>query len=137
MIVSTGTNDIDNLGFNLTRYKPGGAKDLSFGDGGSIVVNNVNGKNGMLSLQPDGKILASGFKYPSFFLPFNSILYRFTKNGLPDSSFNKNGFVFFKNSFFGEYPQGYNYYYSATQPNNKIIYAGTAITQLNTKWYKK
>ena len=84
--------------FLTKRYNANGNIDNSFGAGG-ISITKITGSNiyygsRSLAIAPDGRIILGGT------LNINSIsqlaVLRFNSNGLPDSSFNASGSLFFK-----------------------------------------
>ena len=73
-IIAVGTTGgVDgNTSFGLVRYLPDGTLDATFGDGGKVVTDlQPPGSSNRLAipwavtLQPDGKIVVSGFRYVS------------------------------------------------------------------------
>ncbi|MDX2006808.1 MAG: hypothetical protein SFU83_16170 [Meiothermus sp.] len=62
-IVAAGTARLTETGrlFGaVTRYNPDGSLDASFGNGGRVVLGQVNGWVWAMALQPDGKIVLGG-----------------------------------------------------------------------------
>jgi len=77
----------------LIRYNEDGTMDYGFGRGG-IVITDINaalnlGKS--LALQPDGKIVVSGYTHVG--RKFFMTLVRYDPNGILDPSFGENGIV--------------------------------------------
>ena len=113
-------DDVDNLA--MVRYLSNGSLDSSFGNNG-IVISSINSdptvdeiSNGLL-LQPDGKIVLSGF----FSDPGNPRLFflsRFEPSGEIDTSFGDNGTVI--NNFDGVSTT----HNIILQPDNKIVRVG-------------
>lgn len=80
--------------FVLVRYNTDGSLDATFGGGGKVItsLSFADMPAGAVSLQPDGKIVASGTLYGS--TPFSDgrfILARYDANGLLDPSFDGDG----------------------------------------------
>lgn len=83
----------------IVRLDPDGVYDNSFGTNGQSNLNIwvVSGQSVMIDmeLQPDGKILVSGYKNPE------SAIIRLNEDGTLDSSFGVSGKAFVKPSLFG------------------------------------
>jgi len=90
-IVVTGSTSNDTAGtiFTVMRFRPDGSLDNSFGTAGKTTLGE--GAGYALALQSTNKILVLA---DNAFDGQDSVLARFTKNGLPDSSFGINGNVF-------------------------------------------
>ncbi len=71
---------------DVYSFTTAGAVDTAFGDGGKASVTGGWSKG--LALQSDGKILVYGYRATS---SDASIVLRFTRDGLPDSSFGSGG----------------------------------------------
>ena len=108
-IVVAGSTGNDTTGTLLTllRFKKTGLLDNSFGYGGLIILDDGMAAYAM-ALQSDDKIIILADKYQ------DSIIARFTKNGLPDSTFGTNGRI--NPAFRGNA--------LVVQPDSKIIIAG-------------
>ncbi|MEJ7848137.1 MAG: FG-GAP-like repeat-containing protein [Pyrinomonadaceae bacterium] len=77
-----------NDDFLMMRFMPNGMLDDTFGTGGLVtILSNGSDMITSLALQPDGKILAGGFKAGI------SVLLRYNSNGSPDSTFGGSGSV--------------------------------------------
>ncbi len=87
-IVAVGYATGSDKDFALVRYNADGSLDSTFGSVG-IVTRNFNGFDVArdVAIQPDGKILVSGFN------GFSGLLARFTSTGALDTSFGGVGFV--------------------------------------------
>lgn len=90
--------------FYLTRFHPNGLLDKSFGDKGSAIPkwSDQYATVRDISLQSDGKILASGnFAYITGtpWQYFSSVTTRYTANGVGDSTFGYGGMA--RNSWQG------------------------------------
>ncbi len=124
-IVTGGYNDAvnnDKAGFLIARFNEDGSLDESFGDGGKVIISNVEGNYAYtltaLVIQDDGKIIASGeFINPSQYYDIGVI--RLNTNGILDSSFSGNGIATIslglQDDIVGD---------MALQPDGKIIITG-------------
>ena len=98
-IVVVATEDYvqSQWAFALTRYRPDGTLDRSFGSAGTVLVDHVAGTRGWASavaLQPDGKIVVAGYartREPPF--RFDLALVRLNPDGSLDSGFGSGGWV--------------------------------------------
>lgn len=92
-IVAAGTSRL-GIAYNcaLVRYNANGTVDSSFGSQGKVVTSLTSGDDGIYSItiQPDGKILATGYAGGEGNNGDWAIL-RYNANGTPDTSFNGNG----------------------------------------------
>jgi uncharacterized delta-60 repeat protein len=91
IVIGGGNVDSD---FALVRLNPDGSLDNSFGFNG-VVTTTINSSNyeseiNVISLQNDGKILASGFAYLDF-VNRSFCMVRYNTDGSIDSSFGTNG----------------------------------------------
>lgn len=110
-------------GMAIVRYNPNGTPDNSFGVGGKV-TNSIGGVNSSargLAIQPDGKIIVSGFAK----IGDNYIiaLARYKPNGTPDNSFDTDGIL---TTFIGSGNSVANDI--ALQSDGKIVIAGYSIT---------
>ena len=99
----------------LVRYHPNGSLDSGFGIDGKVFHSTAD-DNGVFDsvLQPDGKIVVSGYEYFTGELGTGSFIVRFNANGSFDTNFADNGiFSTFSDFFVGNS--------LALQPNGKII----------------
>lgn len=114
--------------FALARYKPDGALDESFGEGGKVVTDvggalNYYDEAFALVLQDDGKLVAAGDS--NFEDDFNDVegdiaLVRYNPDGTQDESFDEDGKVFTD-------LRGDDVAYDLiVQPNDRLVVAGTA-----------
>ncbi|MEP6684851.1 MAG: T9SS type A sorting domain-containing protein [Parafilimonas sp.] len=95
--VVIGTSDsVSTVGFLVLRYLPGGSLDNSFGVNGKVIVNfgyDAQVAFGVI-IQPDGKIVVTGYGATGLFDPVYGILTaRLKGNGTLDSTFGTNGKV--------------------------------------------
>src|SRR5206468_3610132 len=111
----------------LARYLTNGVLDASFGTGGKQKTTGVTGYTGAQSvtIQADGKILAAGIGIGAGHGGIDFGLYRYTTNGVLDSSFGGgSGKVF---TAISTNTATYNYFDSANavaiQPGNEFISA--------------
>src|SRR6266699_706229 len=112
--------------FKVVRYKPNGALDTSFGDGGIVTTTFPEGSYAFdVALQPDGKIIAAG----TVFVDFNPgdmsdtdfALARYNPNGSLDTTFGNGGTV--STDFFGMEDDAFSV---LIQPDGKIVAVGSA-----------
>ncbi len=101
----------------IARYNPDGSRDASFGMNGVELTSVGIGSAWVqaLALQPDGKLVVSGYSAEG------GILIRYNPDGSVDTSFDKNGTV---TSHIGEY--GGVGQAIALQTDSKIVAAGSA-----------
>ena len=92
-IVLAGRTGFNNppADFVLVRYLDNGALDTSFGTGGKVITD-IDGRGSKdflraVALQPDGKLLASGFTRPQGADEASPILVRYLPNGELDPDF--------------------------------------------------
>lgn len=112
----------------MRRYLRDGAPDPSFGDGGTVVVQDVavgGVRTGMLSIEDavilrDGRIVVAGNGSDRGFT-----LMRFHADGTPDTSFGSGGRVLVKISDGSQYDEAYA---MTVQRNGKIIVTGYGTT---------
>jgi uncharacterized delta-60 repeat protein len=117
-------------GATVVRYRPRGARDRSFGDGGKSAIGMVQpgvSRAQSLVLQPDGRGVMGGFYEPIVPGPSHLAAGRFTSDGSPDPSFGGDGSVFTQ---FGPTFDSSNYVSTAeailVMPDGDIVAAGTA-----------
>lgn len=85
-----GSPGSSNAGIALARYQTNGALDTTFGIAGTIVTpgSEYDALYGVM-IEPDGKIVAVGSGSGA-----KLAVYRFTTNGVPDTTFGGTGHVF-------------------------------------------
>lgn len=100
VIVGSTTNVGNGSGTDifLVRYLPNGVLDSSFGSSGKVVANigtaATNNFAFGLDQQSDGKLVVVGYTVEGTVATGNDIsLSRYTKDGVPDTSFGTNGIV--------------------------------------------
>src|SRR5262245_1191898 len=78
--------------FALVRYNADGSLDSGFGVGGKVIHAVSSGSSGIFDavLQPDGKIVATGYLYSRDFGSASAIV-RYNPNGSIDTTFATNG----------------------------------------------
>jgi uncharacterized delta-60 repeat protein len=103
------------------RLNPSGALDQSFALGGAVRLQ-LGGANA-LALQPDGKILATGYGSTNN----DAIVYRLDPNGSPDQSFGQNG------AFAIDSGGDERAFALALQPDGKILVAGLTYSTTTAK----
>src|SRR6266508_6659951 len=118
-IVAAGRATVGGVSkFGLARYNTDGSLDASFGTGGKVTTalgSNTAGRG--LALQPDGKIVVTGYTYTG---PTDLFaLARYHADGSLDSSFGTGGTV--TTAFAGGYDVGFRV---ALQPDGKILVVG-------------
>ena len=114
-IIAAGSNEYSAAAYGgvIVRFNPTGTLDTTFdGDG---AVTSLSFSINSIALQPDGKIVASG--YDRFISGGTSLVARYNPNGSIDTSFNGNGMTLIANS--GSFSS------LAVQADGKIIGAGT------------
>ena len=130
-IVVVGTAQAPAIGypnfFTAMRLLPDGTPDISFGDNGSALYrfNQTVGSPSTdsaftVALQPDGKIVISGYTIPDGGTP-NFGLMRLNPDGSLDDSFDGDGKL--SSDFFGGVDEVHSV---AIQPDGKILAAGFA-----------
>lgn len=106
--------------FALIRYNTDGFLDSTFG-GNGIVFTDIGSSNEhalALAVQPDGKILASGFVLESSGNKSDIVLARYNADGSLDNTFSLDGIV---TTDFGRSEYGFSV---AIQPDGKIAVGG-------------
>jgi uncharacterized delta-60 repeat protein len=86
--------DIDAAGFwgvTVWRFTSGGTLDASFGTGGFVRSTNPQSAGVGLALDGSGRILVSGFSWNG--TDWDAAVWRFSANGVPDSTFNGVGYT--------------------------------------------
>ena len=115
--------EYDDAGFFLARYHPSGALDASFGTDGKVIsllgpdyaADEVLGDD--IALQPDGKIIAVGYKFNNS--QYGFAVNRYNTDGTLDASFGAGGRVS------TAIRDSSVYFFSvAVQPDGKIIVVG-------------
>jgi uncharacterized delta-60 repeat protein len=121
-IMATGSAyNSSPIDFVLIRYNANGKIDSSFGTNGYAFTNFQEFDYATAAaIQYKGKIIVAGYSEDASFYPVRIALARYTKNGLPDSSFGTNGKVI--TGVGGIYDRAYGL---AIQPDNKILVAGS------------
>lgn len=127
-IIVVGTNGED---FVVIRLNADGSRDQTFGDGGRVVTDFLEGDDTARSvvIQSDGKITVAGTAKRRIGARPNFAVARYETNGAPDSSFGSDGKVVIE---FGT-SEGFAL---AIQPDGKLVVAGyelsfTSGTQAN------
>ncbi len=108
----------DDSDFALVRYNPDGSLDSTF-DGDGRLVTDFYADNDFatgLALQPDGKIIVSGYTQTT---SYDFAVARYNSDGSLDTSFSGDGKL--ATDFAGGFDHGYGV---VLQPNGKIIVVG-------------
>jgi uncharacterized delta-60 repeat protein len=104
--------------FVVVRYLPDGQLDPDFGTGGKAITDPMPGDSLIydIALQPDGKIVATGFSFSEY------ALVRYDSQGELDPSFGGDGIVISTTSpYLAAEP-----YSVVVQPDGKIVVGGVA-----------
>ena len=104
--------------FVVVRYLPDGQLDLDFGTDGKAITDPMPGDSQIedIALQPDGKIVATGFSFSEY------ALVRYDSQGQLDPSFGGDGIVISTTSpYRAALP-----YSVVVQPDGKIVAGGVA-----------
>ncbi len=112
-------------GFQVARYLPDGALDISFGTSGIVTTEfaGVSADPQAIALQSDGRLVVAGFTTPSG--TRHSALARYTSSGALDTSFGNGGTVVTE-FFVSDSSEAHDV---AIQPDGKIITVGRANVQ--------
>lgn len=108
--------------FAMVRYLDNGALDSSFGDNGISLTQGGSSHDGALNsveVLADNSILAAGYVRDSF---SNSVLLKFTANGVLDPSFGDNGMSVIPVSTANDVLEDL-----CVQPDGEILVGGTAL----------
>lgn len=106
--------------FAICRYNSNGSLDNTFGNNGKVLTD-FNGNDDRLysiGIQPNGKIVATGYTINLKTYNANVALARYNSNGSLDSTFGINGKVI------SDFSQEDVAYALALQPDGKIVLAG-------------
>jgi competence ComEA-like helix-hairpin-helix protein len=116
----TGT-DVD---FALARYNPDGSLDTTFDLDGKVTtpISPYNDYGMDVLLQPDGKILMTGFSHDSPVLVNGVVLTRYNSDGSLDPTFGGEGIAMI------DFGCGSSGHALALQPDGKILVAGDSCT---------
>jgi uncharacterized delta-60 repeat protein len=125
VIGEADTDGINHQQVALARYTAYGARDAAFGDGGFVLGGLHDDDAGRaVAIQLDGKIVVAGFR-GSTNIDFG--VWRFTKDGKPDGTFNLLGFNV------ADFGKGNDYGQAVLlQPDGKILVAGFAADGQNS-----
>jgi uncharacterized delta-60 repeat protein len=101
---------------SVRAYAAPGMLDPSFGAGGMVITAfpGFDAAIGGVTLQPDGKIVAAGWRQSG--TTTEGVVARYLSNGTPDPSFGANGTAIIPNAFYSAV---------ALQPDGRIVAAGT------------
>jgi uncharacterized delta-60 repeat protein len=119
LVGKSGKNGCDEGDFALLRFNNDGSIDDGFGENGAVVVevNNTDEEAHGVLIQPDGKIVVSGYGFGGKF-----VVFRLNENGSADTSFNTTGFVTIT---FDENGSTSDSVKIALQKDGKIVVVGT------------
>jgi uncharacterized delta-60 repeat protein len=117
-IVAVGIVQDDNTSyFGIARYNTDGSQDLTFNQTGLVISFEIGwGGANSVHIQPDGKIVVTGWKYDNYYSAF--ALARYNTDGTMDSGFNGSGVLLIPSS------DKLETYGSAIQPDGKIVVVG-------------
>ena len=102
-------------------YSQDGALDLTFGDGGVVIIDSEINQNGQaITMQEDGKILIAGYSDVD-----EIVLVRLMPDGTLDSSFNYDGILIPTNYDFGNCGTGPGFINLIMQEDGKILVGGS------------
>ncbi len=109
--------------FSASLFSQAGMLDVSFATTGVVTTtfSTLNAQALAVTVQPDGKILAGGYRYNSFVMS-DFVLARYNSNGTFDNSFGTSGKVF--TDFAGNDDGAHCI---ALQSDGKILLAGEAL----------
>lgn len=116
---------INGAGFTFARFDSNGAYDNTFGSGGKVFSNITGSDDGSQArsvvVQPDGKILASGYARPSGYGHDTVVAMRLETSGSLDNSFDGDGKLVYSPS--AGTSRGYG---ALSGPDGKILITGSA-----------
>lgn len=136
-IVISGQTLGANDDMYLMRLNTDGSLDTSFNGVGYITHNNAAGGNGAedcytVSIQPDGKIITTGFS-KNVSNNYDAVIWRFNPDGTIDTTFNGTGYAVFSNIAGGNLDD--NGYYVSIHPDGSYILAGNSRSLANTDMF--
>ena len=121
--------DIDYTPFDcgiIIRFNADGSIDKSFAKDGIVVNENswmpdyVGAYNyNAIAVQPDGKIVATGYQYGGGFTTINFVVSRYNTDGTPDTTFGNGGTVITNWNDWDDSPESI-----AILPDGKILIGG-------------
>ncbi|HEX8737708.1 MAG TPA: FG-GAP-like repeat-containing protein [Pyrinomonadaceae bacterium] len=128
-IIAAGVSRNQNLAFDcaLMRYNPNGTLDPTFNGQGRVVTSLNNLDDGIfgVAVQPDGKIVATG--YSGRFPEADLAVLRYNANGSLDTTFSGDGVIILPLSTSADV--GYEV---MIQPDGKIVVAGYSFISLTS-----
>jgi uncharacterized delta-60 repeat protein len=96
-IVVVGTANVSTNAFDLAivRLLPDGSDDSSFDSDGRATLNTGSDFETLraVRIQPDGRIVAAGYRFTDFTAFDDFVVTRFNENGSPDLTFNSIGWT--------------------------------------------
>ncbi|HYC48023.1 MAG TPA: hypothetical protein VED01_21325 [Burkholderiales bacterium] len=122
-ILLAGFADTTSRDFALVRYNPDGSLDTSFDGDGKLTTDfgSGNDQGHRVALQPDGRILVSGFAWNGANNDF--ALVRYDSNGTLDTSFDGDGKLITDVAAFDDFGESI-----VVQPDGRILVAGSSRT---------
>ncbi len=127
-IVVAGFSDVNgDFDFAIVRYNPDGSLDNTFGSGGKITTDFGGGSDDgafALSIQTDGRIVASGFSIPGVGKTADFAIARYNPDGSLDTTFGNGGGVL---TDFNNHSDDVSFAI-AIQTDGKIVAAGFSDT---------
>ena len=123
----TGSS-IDTISFALVRYTENGQLDTGFGSGGKVTAGVLGYRSAFyghgLAIQPDGRIVASGYVETSDFTYADFAVSRFNADGSLDTTFGSAGTGIVLTDFYGDKDHGWGGL--ALQSDGRIVLVGEA-----------
>jgi uncharacterized delta-60 repeat protein len=129
-VVMVGSGGPVNSYFSVFRLNPDGTPDDSFGLNGSVrtTLNTGPAETGSMAIQPDGKIIATGYHTPGDFDVREYALVRYNPDGTRDSSFGEGGLIR-GNTGYGSLINA-----ATVLGDGKVLVAGTTDRRHNRMW---
>ena len=123
VVAGTTSDAAANWDLLIGRYNTDGNPDISFGDNGSRRISLGGGVEQLqaLAMQPDGKILAAGYKFEGGAQHF--ALLRFNSNGFADTTFGGGDGVVVTPTGNGAFPRN-EITGIAVRPDGRIVVGG-------------
>jgi uncharacterized delta-60 repeat protein len=124
----TLTDSTNGQMFALVRYTENGQLDASFGSGGKVTAGVVGYRSSLighgLAIQPDGRIVASGYVETSDYAYADFAALRLNVDGTPDTTFGSAGTGVVLTDFYGDRDHAWGGL--ALQADGRIVVVGAA-----------